>query len=288
MKPAPFEYACPTSLDEAVALLSSNDEAKVISGGQSLMPLMNFRLAAPSLLVDLRKLDMLRQVRIDDDGVEIGARVRWCDIERDEKLKAAFPLLHAMIAHVAHYQVRNRGTVGGSLAHADPAAEMPGFAVTCDAVLKLVGASGTREVAAADFFEGPLMTVLEQDEIIVGVRLPAWQPGRRWGFREFARRRGDFALSGVAAYYDPDAQGLARNVHIGVIGACPTPQRLPSVEAVIEGRKLDDEVIAEAGREIAAAVEPSDDLHATAAYRRGLCETLLTRVLADMNARQGS
>src|SRR5947207_10223501 len=162
MKLPPFEYACPTTVSEAVALLASHDgEAKALAGGQSLVPMMAFRLAAPALLVDLRKLDELRRISITHEGVALGALVRWRDIEDDIRLRTAHPLLVAAIMHVAHYQIRNRGTVGGSIAHADPAAEMPGIAVTCEAQIAVVGKSGARVIPAADFFVGPLMTALE-------------------------------------------------------------------------------------------------------------------------------
>src|SRR5256714_3971690 len=192
MKLPPFAYACPTTLPEAVQLLSSNDDAKPIAGGQSLVPMLAFRLAQPTLLVDLRKLADLRGIRISEKGVTLGAMVRWRDIEDDDRLDTAHPLLKAAIAHVAHYQVRNRGTVGGSLAHADPAAEMPGIAVTCDVEIRVLGAKGERVIPAGRFFTGALSTTLADDEIIVEVRLPAWPAKRRWGFEELSQRRGDF------------------------------------------------------------------------------------------------
>src|SRR6266849_7223573 len=187
MKLPAFEYACPATLAEAVALLASRDEAKALAGGQSLVPMMAFRIASPSLLVDLRKLSDLRRIEITKDGVRLGAMVRWRDIEDDTRLATAHPLLKAAIAHVAHYQIRNRGTVGGSIAHADPAAEMPGIAVTCHAEISVLEQSGARVIKAADFFRGPLMTALASEEIIVEVRLPAWPAQRRWGFQKFAR-----------------------------------------------------------------------------------------------------
>src|SRR4029077_14158517 len=161
MKLPAFDYACPATLAEAVALLASRDEAKALAGGQSLVPMMAFRIASPSLLVDLGKLSDLRQITIDNGGVHLGAMVRWRDIEDDARLAAAHPLLKAAVAHVAHYQIRNRGTVGGSLAHADPAAELPGIAVTCDAEIAVVGKAGARVIAAAHFFQGALTTALD-------------------------------------------------------------------------------------------------------------------------------
>src|SRR5437773_9795818 len=226
MKPAPFEYQAPATLREAVDLLASDPEAMVIAGGQSLMPLLALRLATPSLLVDLRRVPGLDAIAIDDSGIRLGARVRWRDIEDDRRLETAHPLLRETIAHVAHYQVRNRGTVGGSLAHADPAAEMPGIAVTCDAEIAVVGKSDARVIQAADFFQGALTTALTPDEIITEVRLPAWPAGRRWGFEEFARRRGDFAMAAAAVFYDQDTHGKACNAHVGAIGVGDRPLRL--------------------------------------------------------------
>ncbi len=280
MKPAPFDYACPATLDEALALLAGRaGEARPIAGGQSLMPLLAFRLAAPALLVDLRKIAGLDRILIDDEGVALGARVRWRDVEHEPRLRTAHPLLVAAVGHVAHYQIRNRGTVGGSLAHADPAAELPGIAVTCDAVITTAGPTGRRRIPAGDFFLGPLTTALAPAEIITEIRMPAWPAGRRWGFEEFARRRGDFALAGIGAFWDEDEGERVRNAHLGVIGACRRPHRLGVAEAILNGRALDETAIAEAARAAAAAVEPPEDLHASAAYRRALVATLLKRAL---------
>ena len=285
MKMPPFEYACPTTLSEAIALLASRDgDAKAIAGGQSLVPMLAFRLAAPALLVDLRKLADLRQIKISKSGVALGAMVRWRDIEDDTRLRMAHPLLVAAIAHVAHYQIRNRGTVGGSIAHADPAAEMPGIAVTCEAEIAVVGQSGARVIRAADFFVGPLMTALRPDEIIVEVRLPAWPERRRWGFQEFARRRGDFAMAAAAVFYDQDDTGKARNAHVGVIGVSDRPLRLTQAEAVLNGRAIDEATIADAEAAASAAVDPQDDIHASAAYRRALVGTMVERALKNASA----
>ena len=285
MKFPPFEYVCPTSLSEAVALLASHDgEAKPIAGGQSLMPMMAFRVAQPSLLVDLRKLPDLNRIAISKDGVRLGAMVRWRDIQDDARLASAHPLLAAAIAHVAHYQVRNRGTVGGSMAHADPSAEMPGVAVTCDAEIAVVGKAGPRTIKAVDFFLGALTTALEPDEIITEVRLPAWPAGRRSAFLEFARRRGDFAMSGVALFYDPDGSGKATNAHVGVIGVGDHATRLAAVESVLNGQTVDDAIIAKAGEVAAGAVDPPDDIHASGAYRRALTGTLVERALKSASA----
>ncbi len=203
MKLPLLDYARPRSVAEAVELLTQHDgEAKVISGGQSLIPILAFRLASPTILVDLRHVPDLDRIAIDDNGVELGAKVRWRDIEIDRRLNTAHPLLVAAIKHVAHYQIRNRGTVGGSLAHADPAAELPAIAVTCDAEIVVIGPAGRRSIPAVEFFVGPLLTKLTPSEIVVAMRLPRWPRQRHYGFEEFARRRGDFALAGVAVFYD--------------------------------------------------------------------------------------
>ena len=284
MKLPPFDYACPTTLPEAIALLASHDDAKPIAGGQSLVPMLAFRLAQPTLLVDLRKLADLRGIRISDAGVTLGAMVRWRDIEDDERLESAHPLLKAAIAHVAHYQIRNRGTVGGSIAHADPAAEMPGIAITCDAEIAVVGKSGAHVIQAADFFQGALTTALTPDEIIFEIRLPAWPAGRRWGFQEFARRRGDFAMAAAAVFYDQDERGKARNAHVGVIGVGDRPLRLTAVEDVLNGQSIDEATIAKADAATSAAVDPQDDIHASAAYRRSLVGTMVERALKNAAA----
>jgi aerobic carbon-monoxide dehydrogenase medium subunit len=284
MKLPPFDYACPTTLPEAIALLASHDDAKPIAGGQSLVPMLAFRLAQPTLLVDLRKLADLRGIRISDAGVTLGAMVRWRDIEDDERLETAHPLLRAAISHVAHYQIRNRGTVGGSIAHADPAAEMPGIAITCDAEIAVVGKSGAHVIQAADFFQGALTTALTPDEIIVEIRLPAWPAGRRWGFQEFARRRGDFAMAAAAVFYDQDERGKARNAHVGVIGVGDRPLRLTAVEDVLNGQSIDEATIAKADAATSAAVDPQDDIHASAAYRRSLVGTMVERALKNAAA----
>jgi carbon-monoxide dehydrogenase medium subunit len=280
MKLSPFDYACPTSMSEAVALLAAHGgEAKPLAGGQSLVPMLAFRVAAPSLIVDLRKLTELRQIGISDQGVTLGAMVRWRDILDDARLRAAHPLLVTAVEHIAHYQIRNRGTVGGSLAHADPAAEMPGIAVTCEAEIAVTGKAGARTIAAAGFFHGPLMTALEPDEIITAIHLPPWSAHRRFGFAEFARRRGDFALAGAALFYDEDAGGNIRNAHVGVIGVADRPLRLAAVESVLNGRVIDDLTIAAAAAAASAAVDPPDDIHGSGAYRRALIGTLLERAL---------
>jgi aerobic carbon-monoxide dehydrogenase medium subunit len=279
LKPSPFEYRAPATLSDAINLLVSDPEAVVIAGGQSLIPVLAFRLAAPSLLVDLRRIPGLTNIAIDDTGVRLGARVRWRDIEDDKRIEVAHPLLRNAIAHVAHYQIRNRGTIGGSLAHADPAAELPGIAVTCDAEITLVGPAGPRTVATGEFFTGALSTVRQSDEIITELHLPSWPRERRWAFQEFAQREGDFALAGIALFYDEDQLGRVCNAHVGVIGACDRPHRLSEVETVLNGHAVDEGLIREATAVASQAVDPPGDMHANAAYRRALVATLVERGL---------
>ncbi|HZR63406.1 MAG TPA: xanthine dehydrogenase family protein subunit M [Xanthobacteraceae bacterium] len=281
MKLPPFDYACPTSVSEAVTLLAAHDgEAKPLAGGQSLVPMLAFRVASPTLLVDLRKVAELRQIKITNEGVALGAMVRWREILDDARLRTAHPLLLAAVEHVAHYQIRNRGTVGGSMAHADPAAEMPGIAAACEAKIAVVGKAGARVIDAANFFQGPLITALQADEIITEIRLPLWPAKRRFGFREFARRRGDFAMAAAAVFYD-DENGKARNAHVGAIGVADRPLRLKAAEDAINGNSIDESVIAKAEAAASASVNPDDDIHASGAYRKALIGVMVERALRD-------
>jgi carbon-monoxide dehydrogenase medium subunit len=281
MKAHRFDYVRPTRLEHAIEILAEHgDQAKVIAGGQSLVPMLAFRLAAPRFLVDIGRLPDLNRITIGDGGIRIGALVRWRDIECSAELKVAHPLLVEAIRHVAHYQIRNRGTVGGSLAHADPAAELPGIALTCGAEILVVGQRGQRTISADEFFIGPLSTSLRQDELIVELRLPPWRAGRRWAFEEFSRRRGDFALAGVALFYDLQQNGDAENVQIGAIGIADTPVRLAAAESVVQGKPITEAIAREAGAAASESVHPADDIHAPGEYRRALIGVLTERALA--------
>jgi aerobic carbon-monoxide dehydrogenase medium subunit len=284
MKIASVEYAAPASIEEAIRLLAENEGAKIISGGQSLMPMLAFRIAAPSLLVDLKNVRGLQEITINDTGVRLGARVRWVDIEKDSRLRLAHPLLAEAIAHVAHYQVRNRGTVGGSVAHADPSAEMPGVAIACDAMIEIQSPRGVRDVPAAEFLQGALQTCLEEDEIITSVGLPYWDPARHWAFEEFALRRGDFAMAGVLLHYAVDAFNQLNDVHIAAIGVNDHAFRIAAAEEMLEGCVLTDDLIEAATATACEVLEPMEDLHASADYRRSLFGTLLQRSLQRSRA----
>jgi carbon-monoxide dehydrogenase medium subunit len=241
--------------------------------------MLAFRVAAPSLLVDLRKVAGLDKIDVTDRGIRLGAMVRWCDIERHSQLGQTHPLLVAGVSHVAHYQIRNRGTVGGSIAHADPAAELPGIAVTCEAEVCIHGSSGPRIVDAEEFFTGALTNALSDDEIITAIQFPPWPAKRRWSFQEFARRRGDFAIAGAVVFFDEDGDGRAQGAHIGVIGMGDRPKRLPPVEDLLNGRLVDAQTIALVANAAAKTVDPPTDIHATAEYRRALVGTLIERAL---------
>jgi carbon-monoxide dehydrogenase medium subunit len=281
MKLSAFDYACPATVAEAVALLAAHGgDAKPIAGGQSLVPILAFRLAAPTLLVDLRKLDELRDITIGDRGVTLGAMVRWRDVLEHPRLRHAHPLLVAAVEHIAHYQIRNRGTVGGSLAHADPAAELPCIAVTCEAEIVALGPKGRRVIVAAEFFRGALLTALQPDEIITEIRFPAWPRDRRFGFREFARRRGDFALAAAAVCFDVVEQKF-RNVRVGAIGAADRPMRLAAAERALEAHDITEAKISAGAAAAAGAVDPADDIHASGAYRKTLIGVMVERALRD-------
>lgn len=287
MKPAAFSYARPDTVEQAIALLVANlGDAKVIAGGQSLVPTMAFRLVTPALLVDINRIPGLGDIVIDADGVHLGARVRWRDIERDQRLRITHPLLVEAVRHVAHYQIRNRGTVGGSLAHADPAAELPGIATACEAEITVQGPDGTRRISAEAFFRGMLETALAEDELILSLHLPPWPTERCWAFEEIARRRGDFAIAGVALFYDRDPEDRIRNPHIATIGVSDRPLRLSEVESFLAGKRMNPDLAAAAGAIAGGIVDPQDDLHATGAYRQNLIRVLVERGLTRA-AREG-
>jgi carbon-monoxide dehydrogenase medium subunit len=288
MKLPNIEYASPTSLDEAVRLLATPD-AKILSGGQSLLPMMAYRLAEPSLLVDIAGIPDIDKIVFGKQTISIGSRVRWRDILTERKFKTAHPLLIEAVSNVAHYQIRNRGTIGGSVAHADPAAEIPALALACDAEIVVVGENGCRSIAARDFFVGALVTALEPTDVITEIRLPAWPLHRRFSFQEFARRRGDFALAGVCLYYDLNPEGRVSHARIVGFGATEMPVRIEQAEAVMLDAHPDRALAAVCGNIARETVESIDDVHASARYRRALLGTLVERaVLQSLQPRQDS
>lgn len=292
MKPAPFEYARAASAADAVALLAEHGaDAKLIAGGQSLVPMMAMRLVRPSFLVDIRQAADLRAVRIDGAEAVIGACVRQCDALADAALCAALPLLAPAIRWIGHLQTRNRGTVGGSISHADPCAELPLLAAMLEAKLVLRGKSGQAVVAAADFFTGPMSTALEPDQCMTEVRLPLWKEGRVGAaFDEVSIRHGDFAIVSAAAQVALDASGKCLRAAVGCGGAGPVPMAFPAIAAQLVGTRLEDAALDAAADAVSHAVEPGADLHGSVEYRRHLAKVLTARVLrkARANAQAGS
>ena len=282
VKPPAFEYVRPSSLDEAVRLLADPaKESKVLAGGQSLIPLLNFRLAYPRRLVDIKGIAELAYIRRDGDRLRIGATTRTRDIEESDAVAAALPLLTEACHWVGHVQIRNRGTIGGSLAHADPSAELPAVCVLLDAELKVRGSAGTRTTSANGFFHGFLSTDLAPDEILEEVAFTIPAAGTRWGFREFAHRRGDFALAGAACTLRLNRDGVVEQAVALVFGATPSPRRSAAAAAMLHGNRVTNEAIREAAqmtrRELAS--EPAGD--SEQAYRQELCEVMLVRALTD-------
>lgn len=284
MKPAPFDYVAPHTLDEAVAALARGGaDAKVLAGGQSLVPLLNFRLARPSLLVDLNRIPELAYVHLRNDGVAIGAMTRQVTIERDSELAIKQPLLNEAIRWVGHPAIRSRGTIGGSLAHADPAAELPAVAVCLDARLTVQSPRGRRTLAAEGFFKGYLTTALKPDEILVETLLPSLRPRTGQAFVEFARRHGDFALVGVAVSVQLDGESI-RDARIVLTGVGGKPVRVREAETVLIGGSITDRLgaAADAAR---TAIDPEADIHASKEYRAHLAGVLTERAIRTACAR---
>jgi aerobic carbon-monoxide dehydrogenase medium subunit len=283
VKPPPFAWVRADSVDAALNHLARHgDEARVIAGGQSLVPLLNFRLARPSVLVDLAHVTELSFIRSDDGRLAIGAMTRQRELERSDLVGRSCPLLPRCLRHVGHLQIRNRGTVGGSIAHADPAAELPAVAVVLDADVVVAGSGGRRTIPAREFFLGPLTTALEPEELVVALSVPV-RPGALTAFREVARRAGDFALAGVAASLELDAKGVVSRASLAALGVAGTPVRLPAAERALEGRPLGPEAGREAASAAAGEVDPPADVHANGEYRRQLVATLVSRCVKDLS-----
>jgi len=282
VKPAPFEYHEPDTIDEAVALLEAHPfEAKALAGGQSLVPAMNFRLAMPTILVDLNRLPELGAIAVaPDETLRIGAMTRQRAVERSPIVGAHAPLLQEAMPHIAHPQIRNRGTVGGSLAHADPSAELPALMVALEARIACRGSRGTRWVPASDFFVGLFATALEPGELLVDIAIPPPVPGTGWAFEEVARRHGDFALAGAAAVVTIDESGVCRAARVVLFGVGEGPVVAAQTTGGLPGRPLDEAAILDAAGRVADDVDPPSDIHATSAYRRQLCRVLVQRTLA--------
>jgi len=288
MKSAAFDYVRPSSLDEVCSHLAKGDdefEWKILAGGQTLVPLMAMRLARPTHLIDINRIDALQGVDITVERVVIGAATRQRVLERTPGLDKALPLLAKALPHVGHIQTRNRGTIGGSIAHADSSAEIPLVTLVLDGAVTLKRSAGERVVAIGDLFLGPMETTIQPDELMVSIELPVWNPpvghGIGAGFHEMAPRKGDFAIASAAAQIELDADGVCIRAAIGVGGCAPTPLKLATAEAALIGHTPDEARIADAVLTANDQIDPESTLQANADYRRRVCPELAKRAILD-------
>jgi len=287
MKPAAFDFVVAESVDAAVAALAAADgEAKILAGGQSLVPMLNFRLLRPAILVDINRIPDLAFIEESPDDIAIGALTRHYRLETSPVIAAHLPVVAEAMRHVAHLAIRNRGTIGGSLSHADPAAELPMLALLLDATLQIASPAGQRVVSARDFFLGPLTVDLAGDEMVTRITLPKLPPATGWGFAEVARRHGDFALAAAAATLTL-REGTIAEARIAVTGVDETAKRASKAEALLKGQRLTPDRIAAAIAAVRAGVNPPTDLHASSDYRRHLIGVLAGRALVDAWRRAG-
>jgi len=283
MKPAPFDYVIPATLEEAIGYLANDDvEAHVLAGGQSLVPAMNMRLSRPELLVDLAKVDDLDFIRDESGSLHLGAMTTKRTVELSPVVAHAQPLLHVANMLVAHPQIRNRGTVGGSIAHADPAAEYPAVALLLGAEFDAQGPNGKRTIPVDDFFITYFTTALDEGEILTSMKLPAMAAGTGWSFKEIARRHGDFAMAGLGVTLELDSAGHCQNTRIVPFALGPTPVRATAVEEAINGEAPSAELFERACQKMADGIEdPTSDVHASVEHRRHLSSVLGARALDE-------
>jgi carbon-monoxide dehydrogenase medium subunit len=280
MKPSIFGYKTPATLEDAISLLAGDADAVVLAGGQTLLPAMNFRAANPSLLVDIQHIDGLRGIAVGAESIAVKAMVRHREFELDEDVRRVNPLIGEVMQHVAHIPIRNRGTVVGSLCHADPSAEMPLLLVLLGGSVIAQGLSGRREIAAKDFFQSFLTTARSHDEIIVEARFPLLPPGAGWAFDEVTRRHGDYAVVGVGCVLSLDESGRALGVRLAACGIADRPVRLKDAETILNGTMLGASDLDAAAAAAVAAVTQPDDINVSASYRRRALGTLIRRMVA--------
>ena len=279
MKPPAFDYVAVSSIDQALAELAHHgDDAKILAGGQSLMPILNMRLAGPAKLVDLNRIGTLSYIAEHDGGVAVGAMTRQRAAEQSVLIASRVPLLAEALPWIGHSAIRNRGTVGGSIAHADPAAELPAVALCLDARLTIAGTAGSRTMPAAEFFRGSLQTALAATEILLEAWFPGPPPTSGWAWLEFSRRHGDYALAGVAAMVALDG-AVVREARLALIGVDAMPFRAVEAERLLAGAPLTSESLAAAADSVRRRADPPADVHASAAYRRHLASVLTSRAL---------
>jgi len=280
MKPATFEYVVADSVVKAITVLSeARGEAKILAGGQSLVPMLNFRLVRPAILVDINRIPDLAFIEETGNTIRVGALTRHYKLEISPVLAKHLPVLTSAMTHVAHLAIRNRGTIGGSLSHADPAAELPMMALLLNARLHVVSSKGERTVAASDFFRDALTVDLGEDEIVTEIHLPKLPPNTGWGFEEVARRAGDFALAAVAATVTA-SDGKIAEARIALTGVGPTPVRARKAEALLRGEKIETKLIECVIEAVRSVIAPDSDLHASSDYRRHLAGVLTGRAVS--------
>lgn len=281
MKPASFRYFDPGSLEEAFQLLAEHgDEAKVIAGGQSLMPLINMRLLRPGVLIDLNRITSLAGIRREGDRLVVGALTRQREVERSPLVQECCPMLSEALSYVGHLAIRSRGTVGGSVAHADPAAELPAVVCALGAEIELTGPDGVRILVPEEFFLTYLTTTLEPGEILTALRFPVIPANTGQAYREVSRRHGDFALAGAAAEITLGENGRIHHAALGLTGVGPTPLRAAAAEALLVGKPPEERLFGEAAAAVAEEIEPDSDLHASADYRRHLASVMAQEALS--------
>ncbi len=292
MKPAPFTYHRPESLPEALGLLAElieqGEEAKVLAGGQSLLPVMALRLAAPTHLIDIGRIPDLGKIVVGPDGTRIGALVRHAQAERSDELARHAPMVHQAMPWIGHRAIRTRGTVVGSIAHADPAAEMPAVCLALGATMHIASATGSRSVQAVDFFTGYLSTALEETEILTAVEFGPWKLSAGSAVVELSRRSGDFALLGLACGIDTAADDTITSAALSFFGAGPTPIRVTEAEGALVGRMPTEATFAVAAEIVRDVIEPTADLHATTAYRKHIAGVLTKQGLGEAASRIGA
>ena len=280
MKPSIFGYKAPATIEDAIGLLAGDPDAVVLAGGQTLLPAMNFRAAAPSVLVDIQHVQGLRGIQVNADSIAVKAMTRHRELELAAEVKRVNPLIAEVLQHVAHVPIRNRGTVVGSLCHADPSAEMPLLLVLLGGSVIAQGPAGRREIAAEDFFRSFLTTARSHDEIVVEARFPRLRPGAGWAFDEVTRRHGDYAIAGVGCVLMRGANGLVSSVQLAACGISDRPVRLKAAEAILTGTALDPVDLDAAVAASVAAVTQPDEMHVSASYRRRALGTLIRRTVA--------
>ena len=281
MKPPRFDYVAPKSLDEALTSLAQHGAgAKILAGGQSLIPLLNFRLSHPEVLIDINRIADLAYVRVRDDDLAIGALTRQHAVERSDIVKARVPILTEACRFIGHAPIRHRGTIGGNLAHADPASELPAVMLALEAHLDVASKQATRSITADRFFTGPLITSLHPGEIVIGVRIPALPPRTGGAFVEMARRAGDYALVGVAALVTLDGSARCERVRIALCGVGPTPIRATAAEQALTGQVPTAATLDEAATRAAAATNPLSDVHGSAEFRKKLARHFARQAIA--------